>query len=98
MAVWAAGVPGLPMAVPGAADSPGASNCNFANAPALTVIEALVLADLVPSVTSAAVIVRVPAVLRVTLKLPLPADSGVFAGKLALPSVDVKPTVSPTVE
>ena len=60
-------------------------------------MDALVLADLVPSVMSLAVIVRVPVVLRVTLKLPLPADSGVFAGKLALLSVEVKPTVSMTV-
>ena len=53
---------------------------------------------MVPSVISLAVIVRVPVVLRVTLKPPLPPDNAVFAGKLALLSVDVKPTVSPTTE
>ena len=53
---------------------------------------------MVPSVASVAVIVRVPVVFRVTLKLPLPPDKAVFAGKLALLSVEVKPTVSITVE
>src|SRR5882672_10693061 len=91
------GVPVLPVAVPGAAVSPGASNCNFANAPTFTVIDALVLADLVPSLTSLAVIVREPVVFRVTPKLPLPPDNAVLAGKLALLSVEVKPTVSMTV-
>ena len=61
-------------------------------------MDPLVLDDLVPSLTSLAVIVRVPAVLRVTLKLPLPPDNPVFAGKLALLSVEVKPTLSITVE
>src|SRR5207249_247428 len=35
-AVWALGVPVLPFVVPGAAVSPGTSNCSLANAPALT--------------------------------------------------------------
>ena len=35
-AVWARGVPVLPLAVPGAAVSPGTSNCSLANAPELT--------------------------------------------------------------
>ena len=43
-AVWGLGVPVLPVAVPGAAVSPGASNCSFTNAPAFTVMEELVLA------------------------------------------------------
>src|SRR6266853_4565958 len=43
-APWAIGVPVLPVAVPGAAVSPGTSNCIFTNAPALTVIDELVLA------------------------------------------------------
>ena len=38
------GVPVLPVALPGAAVSPGTSNCSFAKAPALTVTEGLVLA------------------------------------------------------
>ena len=56
-AVRAVVVPVLPLMVPGAAVSPGASNCNFTNKPALTVIEGLVFAVLVPSVVSVAVTV-----------------------------------------
>src|SRR6266581_4200886 len=56
-AVRAVAVPVLPVAVPGAAVSPGTSNCNFTNAPAFTVIEGLVLAVLLPSLASLAVIV-----------------------------------------
>src|SRR5436190_12534498 len=63
----AVGVPVLPVDVPGAAVSPGTSNCNFTNAPTLTVIDGLVLAVFVPSLTLLAVIVRVPAVRSVTL-------------------------------
>src|SRR5439155_25783113 len=59
---WAVGVPVLPVAVPGAAVSPGTSTCNFTNAPAFTVMDGLVLEVLLPSVTSLAVMVRVPAV------------------------------------
>src|SRR5262249_27228455 len=58
----AVGVPVLPVAVPGAAVSPGTSTCNFTKAPALTVTEGLVLAVLLPSVASLAVTVRVPTV------------------------------------
>ena len=43
-AVSDVGVPVLPVALPGAAVSPGTSNCNLANAPALTVIDGVVLA------------------------------------------------------
>src|SRR5262249_18576502 len=46
------GVPLLPVAEPGAAVSPGANTCNFAKAPTLTVIEGLVFAVLVGSLTS----------------------------------------------
>src|SRR5262245_42519789 len=35
-AVWATGVPVLPEAVAGAADSPGTNSCSLVNAPALT--------------------------------------------------------------
>src|SRR5439155_14215583 len=54
----APGVPVLPVAVPGAAASPGTSNWSVANAPAATVIAGLVLAVLLPSVMSVAVTVR----------------------------------------
>ena len=43
------GVPVLPVAVPGAAVSPGSRICSLANAPALIVVAGLVLAVLLPS-------------------------------------------------
>ena len=89
----AEGVPVLPVAVPGAAVSPGASNCNFTNAPALTVTEGLVLAVLVPSVISVAVTVQLPAVFKVTLRFLVPATNAALAGKVALASLEVIPTV-----
>src|SRR5439155_23016924 len=66
-APWAVGVPVLPVAVPGAAVSPGTSNCIFTNAPALTV------SSWVPLVRplAAAVIVGVPALGSLYLKLAL---------------------------
>src|SRR5947209_19553703 len=54
-AVWLEGVAVLPLGVPGAAASPGASNCNLATAPALIVMAGLVLEVLVLSVRSLAV-------------------------------------------
>src|SRR5258708_5312204 len=68
-AVCATGAPLLPEAVPGLAVSPGTSSWSFARAPALTLIEGLVLAVLDASDTSDAVRVLVPAVLSVTLRL-----------------------------
>src|ERR1041385_1127627 len=62
-AICAMGVPVLPAAVPGAAVSPGASNCNFTNAPGFTVALGLV-AEVNP--VALAVTVRVPAVLNVS--------------------------------
>src|SRR5262245_13838105 len=41
-ALWAEGVPVLPVALPGDVVSPGTSSCNFAKAPALTVMAGLV--------------------------------------------------------
>src|SRR5262245_61523822 len=89
-------MPVLPVAVPGAAVSPGTSNCNFTNAPTLTVIEGLVLAVLLPSDASDAVRVRVPEVFSVTLKVCVPETSAVFAGNAAFASDEVSATVSPT--
>src|SRR5439155_1230615 len=86
--------PTLPTGVPGAAVSPGASNCSLANAPGLTVIEGLVLAGLVPSPESVAVIVQLPAVLLVKLKDLTPDTKAVLAGKVSLGSVELMPTVS----
>src|SRR5439155_26702739 len=42
-AVCEVGVPVLPLVVPGAAVSPGTTDCNFTNAPGVTVIDGLVL-------------------------------------------------------
>src|SRR5207247_2386390 len=85
-AAWAEGVPVLPVALPGAAVSPGTSSCSFTNAPTLTMIDGLVLAVLVPSVMSVAVTVQLPAVLLVMLKVPDPAANAALAGKTSLGS------------
>ena len=96
-AVWAVGEPVLPVEVPGAAVSPGTSNCSFTNAAAFMVIAELMPDDLVTSDRSTAVAVRAPAVLQVRLKVPVPAASGALAGRVALGSEEVIPTVSVTV-
>src|SRR5439155_9686591 len=93
-AICAAGVPLLPVALPGAAVSPGTSSCSFTKAPALTVMAGLVLALLLPSVTSVAVKVREPAVLNVTLRVRVPETKAASAGKVALASVEDISTVS----
>src|SRR5436190_1997140 len=93
-AVWFVGAPVLPKAVPGAAVSPGTSNCNFANAPTFTVKEGLVLGVIDPRVISDAVTVRVPGVLSVIVKFFVPPMSAEFVGRLALLSLDVMPTTS----
>jgi len=56
-AVWVVAVPILPMALPGAAVSPGARTWSLANGPAFTAMDELVLAVLVGSVRSEAVMV-----------------------------------------
>src|SRR5207248_226627 len=93
-AVWAVGAPVLPLAVPGAAVSPGTNSCSLVKAAAFTVMAELVLADLLPSDTSEEVTVWLPAVLNVTLKLCVPALSAALAGKMALASEEAMPTVS----
>src|ERR1041384_6465736 len=64
--------------------------------PELTAMEELVLEVLLPSVRSAAVTVRLPLVLNVTLKFPVPPASAALAGRTALASELVIPTVSVT--
>jgi hypothetical protein len=64
-AVCAEGLPVLPLAVPGAAVSPGSRICSFVNAPALIVVDGLVFAVFAPSLMSLAVNVVVPAVFGV---------------------------------
>ena len=61
--------------------------------PAFTVIAGLVLAVLLPSSKSVAVRVVLPMVLRVTLKVLVPDTSPALAGRLALLSVAVMPTL-----
>ena len=51
------------------------------NAPALTVVDGLVLAVFEPSLMSVAVNVAVPAVLAVTEKVLVPATSAALAGQ-----------------
>src|SRR5216684_4235939 len=97
-AVCALGVPVLPVAEPGAEVWPGANNCSFTNPAALTVIEELVFAVFVPSVTSVAVTVRVPALLQVMLKVWVPPLSPALTGSAAFPSLDVIPIVSLALE
>ena len=93
-AVRALGVPVFPVAEPGAAVSPGMSNCSFTNVPAFTATEALVLGAMPPLVTSLAVTVWAPEVLDVTLKVLVPATKAALAGSTALASLELIATVS----
>ena len=95
-AVWAAGVPVLPVVVPGAGVSPGANNCSFTKPAALTGMPGVVLGLLLPLEVSVAVTVGLPPVLSVTLKVPVPLASAVLAGSTAFASDEVMPTVSVT--
>ena len=88
-------MPVLPEEVPGAANSPGISNCSLANAPALTVMAELVPVWL-PVVMSVAVTVWVPSSLRVTLKELVPLIRAALAGNTAVASLLVIATVSVT--
>ena len=83
----------MPVAVPGAAVSPGARICNLANAPALTVMAGLVLLVLLPSVTSEAVKVWLPPLLKVTLNELVPLTNAVSAVNSALVSLELRSTV-----
>ena len=79
----------MPVAVPGAAVSPGARICSLVNAPALAVMAGLVFAVLVPSVTLLALTVQLPAVLKVTVKFLVPEAKVLFAGCVSFGSVVV---------
>src|SRR5437763_15572033 len=85
--VWAAGVPVLPVALPGEAVSPGTSSSNFVNGPGFTGIAGLVLGLLVPSVMSLAVMVQLPEVRLVKLKVFDPLTSAALAGNTSFGSV-----------
>jgi hypothetical protein len=93
-AVCGEGVPVLPVALPGAAVSPGTRTCNLLKTPALTVIDELVLARMATWVTSEAVTVVLPAVLRVRLKTLVPLVNAAFTGNVAFASLEVIATVS----
>jgi len=84
--------PVLPVAEPAEATSPGNNICSLANAPAFMVTEGLVL-ELVVKPVVVAVTVLVPAVTKVTLKVPVPADTAAADGIVALTSVEVIVTV-----
>src|SRR5436309_1957573 len=88
------GDPVFPLTEPGAAVSPGTSNCSFTKEPALTLMDELVLAVRVPSVMSLAVTVRAPELFSVTLKVWLPLTSAALLGNTALASDDVIPILS----
>src|SRR5262249_49356604 len=93
-AVSLLGVPTFPVALPGAAVSPGTSSCSFDSAPEFTVIAELVLGVLDGLVISLAVTVELPPVLSVTLKVLVPLTNAAFAGRTAFGSEEVRPTVS----
>ena len=84
----------MPVEVPGEAASPGRSNCSLANAPTFTAMAGLVFAALLPSARSVAVTVALPPVLSVRLKALVPEAKVALAGNVALPSLEVMPTVS----
>src|SRR5206468_3071986 len=77
-AIGAAAV--LPVAVPGAATSPGNRICNLVTTPGLAVIGGLVFEVLVPSLMLVAVTVQLPAVLKVRANVRVPANSAALAG------------------
>src|SRR3954454_16998895 len=85
-AVCALGALVFPVALPGEAVSPGISSCSFANAPALIVVDGLVLAVFDPSLESVAVTVALPAVFAVTANVLVPATRAAFAGSAAFKS------------
>src|SRR5438067_1666800 len=93
-AVCAVGVAAvLPVAVPGAATSPGNRICSLVTAPGLTVMGGLVLEVLAPSVMLVAVTVQLPTVFKVTEKVLVPEASAALAGRVSFGSVGVMPMV-----
>ena len=83
----------MPVAVPGAAISPGNRICSLVTAPGLTVMGGLVLEVLAPSVMFVAVTVQLPTVLKVTEKVLVPEASAALAGCVSFGSVVVIPIV-----
>src|SRR5438034_1004189 len=73
---------------------PPAAGVNWAG---VTVMAGLVLALLLPSLRSVAVMVKLPLVPKKKANVREPAARSALAGKVAVESVEVIPTVSPTV-
>ena len=67
------------------------------NCAGLTVMAGLVLAVLLPSLRSLAVMVKLPLVLKRTVTVCVPETRAVSIGSVAVASVEVMPTVSVTV-
>ena len=84
----------MPLAVPGAAVSPGMRSWSLFAAPALTVVEGDVLRVMLPFVLSVAVTVFEPAVLNVTENVWVPAARAAFDGSVAFASLEVMAIVS----
>src|SRR5262249_23805497 len=63
----------------------------------LTAITGLVFGVLLPSLRSAAVIVKLPLALKENVRFVVPAASAVAGGRVAVVSVELRPTVSLTV-
>ncbi len=95
---WSIGLPVFPVGEPGSAVSPGTINCSLFNAPAFTVTDGDVFAEMPGAVMFEAVTVCVPAVLNVTLYICVPETSAAFAGSTAYVSDDVIPITSVTDE
>src|SRR5205823_4649251 len=92
--VCAVGVPVLPVGVPGAAISPGNRSCSLVAGAGLTVMIGVEAGRIAGFVTSEAVIVRLPAVLKVTVNEPLPLTRAELDGTAAFASVNEMATVS----
>ena len=92
------GDPDFPVAVPGAALSPGINNRNFVNAPELTAMPGLMLAGIEGWVMSDTVTVELPAVFKVKLTTLLPLTRLVSAGTDALESEEARWMVSVRLE
>src|SRR5438445_55289 len=73
----------LPVAVPGAATSPGNRICSLTTGPGLTMMAVPVLVPMPGWVTSLAVTVWLPDVFMVTLMLSVPPTNAALAGSTA---------------
>src|SRR6266545_2805 len=93
---WAVGVPVLPVALPGAAVSPGNNSCSLASVPGVIVMGGLVSLVFEPSVTLVAVMVQLPLVQLVRVKDLVPETKAVLVGKMSFVSVQSRPTKSLT--